>query len=196
VRLRGGVFRAAIVLAALLMSAPGFSRQEEMAVAADRQVPLLLKILTYDRRLESRVGQHLVIGIVRSPTSSVSAKACEEVSAILQSYLGKTVKQIPIDYQWADYAGPEKLLTWAKAKKISVFYLSPGNEKNLVAILKVGQENGISSMTGVPAYVERGVAVGIGERQAKPQILINLESSKREGSEFDASLLRVATIVK
>jgi hypothetical protein len=193
---RGGIFKAAIVLVALLTSAAVFGGQEDMAVAADRQVPLLLKILTYDRRLETRVGQHLVIGIIRSPTSAVSAKACEEVFAVLQSYLGKTVKQIPLDYQWSDYSGAEKLLAWAKAKKVGVFYVAPGNEKNLVAILKVGQENGISSMTGVPAYVERGVAVGIGERQAKPQILINLESSRREGSEFDASLLRVATVVK
>jgi hypothetical protein len=195
VDLRGGILRAAIVLIALLTSVASFGGQEDMAVAANRQVPLLLKILTYDRRLD-RVGQHLVIGIVRSPTSSASAKACEEVTNILQGYLGKTVKQIPLDYQWADFAGPDRLLAWAKAKKISVFYVAPGNEKNLAAILKVGQENGISSMTGVPAYVERGVAVGIGERQAKPQILINLESSKREGSEFDASLLRVATIIK
>ena len=192
---RSSIIEVVIGLAALLTSARAFAGQDEMVVAADRQVPLLLKILTYDRHLE-RVGQHLMIGIVRSPTSAASAKACGEVQAILQSYLGKTVKQIPIDYQWADYAGPEKLLTWAKTKKINVFYVSPGNEKNLAAILKVGQENGISSMTGVPAYVERGVAVGIGERQAKPQILINLESSRREGSEFDASLLRAATIGK
>jgi hypothetical protein len=193
---RSGIVGVVIGLAALLTSARAFAGQDEMVVAADRQVPLLLKILTYDRHLEARVGHYLVIGVIRSPTSAASTKACGEVQAILQSYLGKTVKQIPIDYQWADYAGPEKLLTWAKTKKINVFYVSPGNEKNLVAILKVGQDNGISSMTGVPEYVERGVAVGIGERQSKPQILINLESSKREGSEFDASLLRVATIVK
>ena len=159
---RDGIFRAAIAVAALLTSVVAFGGQEDMVVAADRQVPLLLKILTYDRRLESRVGQHLVIGVVRSPTSSASAKACEDVTNILQSYLGKTVKQIPLDYQWADYSTPEKLLTWAKNKKINVFYVAPGNEKNLAAILKVGQDNGICSMTGVPEFVERVVAVGIG----------------------------------
>jgi hypothetical protein len=30
----------------------------------------------------------------------------------------------------------------------------------------------------------------------KPDILINLPSSRSEGSEFDASLLRIATVVK
>jgi hypothetical protein len=193
---RGGILGAVIGLVALLTSAAGFTGQDEMVVAADRQVPLLLKILTYDRRLEARAGEQLVIGIVCSPTSAASVKAREEVSAILQGYLGKTVKKIPIEFYWHDYVNPDRLLAWVKARKVDVFYLSPGNEKNLAAILKVGQENGITSMTGVPEYVERGVAVGIGERQAKPPLLLTLEASRRDGSEFDASLLRVATIVK
>jgi len=40
------------------------------------------------------------------------------------------------------------------------------------------------------------VAVGIGVRQDKPQILINLASARSEGSEFDASLLRIATVLR
>jgi hypothetical protein len=193
---RGGILGAVIGLGVFLTPAAGIAGQDDMVVTADRQVPLLLKILTYDRHLEARVGQQLVIGIIRSPTSAASVRACEDVLAILQGYLGKTVKKIPIDFYWHDYSNPDKLQAWVKAKKINVFYVAPGNDKNLGAILKVGQDSGVSSMTGVAEYVGRGVAVGIGERQAKPQILINLESSRREGSEFDASLLRVATIVK
>jgi hypothetical protein len=50
-------------------------------------------------------------------------------------------------------------------------------------------------VTGVPDYVRRGVAVGIGVVQDKPQVLINLAAARAEGSDFDASLLRIATIL-
>jgi hypothetical protein len=41
------------------------------------------------------------------------------------------------------------------------------------------------------------VAIGIGIKADKrPDILINLPSSRQEGSEFDASLLRIANVVK
>jgi hypothetical protein len=43
--------------------------------------------------------------------------------------------------------------------------------------------------------VRRGVAVGIGLDQDKPQILINLASARAQGSDFDASLLRIATVL-
>lgn len=190
------IFRS-VALAGLLAALGGQAlAQAEMAVAADRQVPLLLKILTYDRQLEAKAGRELVIGIVSSPTSLASAKAREDVESALHSYLGKTVKKLPLQYFWQDYTNADKLKAWIKAKRISVLYISPGTEKNLTAILEISRGNDVTSITGVPEYVEKGVSVGIGQRQAKPQILINLTSSKLEGSEFDASLLRIATIVK
>jgi hypothetical protein len=76
-----------------------------------------------------------------------------------------------------------------------VLYVAPGVAKNLPAIVKVSQANHLTSVTGVPDYVRKGVAVGIGVVQDRPQILINLASSKSEGSEFDASLLRIATVL-
>jgi hypothetical protein len=169
---------------------------EDMAVAADRQVPLLLKILTYDRQLEVKSRDELVIGIVNSPTDAASAKATEEISNTLYGYLGKTVKKLKLQFFLHDYSTPEKLSNWTKAKGVTVLYISPGNDKNLAAILKISQDRKITTTTGVPGYVEKGVSVGIGERQSKPQILINLTSSRREGSEFDASLLRIATVIK
>ena len=62
-------------------------------------------------------------------------------------------------------------------------------------MLKVSQDLKLTTLTGVPDYVRRGVAVGIGVEQDKPQILINLGAARAEGSDFDASLLRIAIVV-
>jgi hypothetical protein len=185
-----------LAFAALVALAIPVRAQDEMPVKAELQVKLLLKVLTYDRQLEIKAGNELVIGIVSSPTSSASAKATADVSTELFKYLSKTVKQLKLQFFLHDYANAEKLAAWVKAKKISVLYVSPGNEKNLPAILTFSQQNKVTTMTGVPEYVRKGVAVGIGARQSRPQVLINLSSTKREGSEFDASLLRIAEIIK
>ena len=65
------------------------------------------------------------------------------------------------------------------------------------ALLEISWAQQILTVTGVPAYVDKGVAVGISlNRENKPLILINLASSKSAGSAFDANLLKLATIVE
>jgi hypothetical protein len=95
-----------------------------------------------------------------------------------------------------EYTGPADLERVVKERKISALYLAPGNAKALPAILKLSQELHLTTLTGVPDYVRRGAAVGIGVAQNKPQILINLAAARAEGSDFDASLLRIATVLQ
>ncbi|PYP39871.1 MAG: hypothetical protein DMD43_09830 [Gemmatimonadetes bacterium] len=78
---------------------------------------------------------------------------------------------------------------------VSLLYLTSGLS-DLDELIRFSQASRITSATGVRSYVEKGVAVGIGVRQDKPEILINLPASRSEGSEFDASLLRIATVLK
>jgi hypothetical protein len=189
--------RAALLSIALLLIAllalP--SAAEEMALSAENQLPLLLKVLTYDRNLEQKAGNELAIGIVHDPSDRDSAKATDEIASTLYKYGGKTVKKLPIKYFTIEYTNPPELERIVKSKGISVLYVAPGVAKSLPAIVKVSQTLHLTSVTGVPDYVRKGVAVGIGVVQDRPQILINLASSRSEGSEFDASLLRIATIL-
>lgn len=181
-----------LVLAALPpRSAPG----EEMALAAELQVPLLLKILTYDRNLETKAGKELAIGIVYDPADRDSAAATDQIGSTLFKFASKTVKALPIKYYTIEYSTPADLERFVKERRVSVLYVAPGNSKNLASLLKIAQDLHLTSATGVPDYVRKGVAVGIGVVQDRPQILINLASSKAEGSDFDASLLRIATIL-
>ena len=47
----------------------------------------------------------------------------------------------------------------------------------------------------MPEYVEEGIAVGIGLRNMRPLILINLEAARAEGAAFSSQLLSLARIV-
>lgn len=180
----------------VLLGLSAFARAEKMSLTAERQVPLLLKILTYDRQFEAKAGSDVVIGIVYSSGDPDSGPAMESLSSTLDGFSGKTVKKLPIKYWQIPFSSPDRLEAIVKEKGVNVIYVCPGNDKNLAAIVKLSQRGRITTLTGVPEYVRKGIAVGVGERSGKPQIFINLEASKAEGSDFDASLLRIAEVVR
>jgi hypothetical protein len=168
---------------------------EEMALSIEEQVPLLLKVLTYDRNFETKAGTELAIGIVYDPSDRDSSKATTDLGSTLFKYQGKTVKKLPIKYYTIEYTGNADLERFVKEKGISVLYIAPGNARNLSNLLQLSQELHLTTTTGVPEYVRRGAAVGLARAQDRPQIHINLKAARQEGSEFEASFLRYATIV-
>ena len=184
------------ILAALLAFTVLPVRAQSMALPAELQVPLILKILTYDRQFEAKAKKELAIGIVFDPGDGASSKAAEQISDTLFKFTGKTVKKLPLKYYLVEFTTAADLEATIKKRGINVLYLCPGIAKSLQSVIKISQAQSITTATGVPDYVRRGVAVGIGVFQDKPQILINLPSSKSEGSEFDASLLQIATVLR
>jgi hypothetical protein len=187
--------RAAIALVvALAIVAPAAA--EDMPLSADLQLTLFLKMLTYDRHLESRFGTELTIGIVYAPSDPQSVRVANEVVEYLYRVRDKTVKGLPVRYFLVEYSSADTLERSIASHAIDVLYVAPGNARNLDGITKISQEKGLTTMTGVPEYVRRGVAVGVSVSQNRPQLLINLASARTEGAEFDASLLRISTIVK
>lgn len=186
---------ATVVALALLLARP--LAAQGMAQPAAVQVPIILKVLTYDRQFEARTGDVVAIGIIHDPTDAVSARAMSDISETLYAARDKTVKRLPIRYFQIDITGTADLVGFSEERSISVYYLTPGLSSDTIAeVLEVSRSLGITSITGVPEFVEAGVSVGIGERRGRPQILINLPASRSEGCEFDASLLRIATVIK
>jgi hypothetical protein len=169
---------------------------DSMPVSPDLQIPLILKVLTYDRHFENRASSELKVGIVYSPDNVASARANTAIAGVFQTFSDKTVKNVVIRYMSVGFTTEEALERFAQANKVNVFYIAPGNARNLATLLKISGGQQIVTTTGVPEYVEQGVAIGIGVRQDKPQILINLPSSKSAGVEFDASLLRIARVIR
>jgi hypothetical protein len=188
-------FGRLVLVPALAGTMAASARAEEMAVSASKQAEVLLKVLTYDRNLGTKAGAELAIGIVYDPADRDSAKATDDFGSALFQYRGKTVKQLPVKYYTIEYTGPAELESVVKQKGISVLYLTPGNARHLTDIVKLSQELDLTTLTGVPDYVRRGAAVGLAAAQDGTKILINLKSTRAEGTEFEASLLRLATIV-
>jgi len=181
--------------AAILLALPAVAWAADMAVPAETQVPLLLKILTYDRNLTSKAGSDLVVGVVFDSANRASSSAADKVGTALYAMNGRTVKGRPLKWFTVEYTTPADLEKVVRSKGIGVFYLTPGNDGHVADIVALSRRLGVTSMTGVPDYVRQGISIGVGYSQDRPQILINLSSARAERSDLDASLLRIATIV-
>ncbi len=185
---------SALLCLALLMPRPVWA--EDVPVPASVQVPIFLKVLTFDRNFDERVKSQLKIGIVYAEEDPESRQAKDNMVKILDGYADKTIKQLPITYVLMRYTTEQNVVESAKSQGVNVLYVTPGNAKHLAALLRVSQKLRIITVTGVPQYVEQGVTVGLGlKSDKKTQILINLKSSKIEGAAFDANLLRLATVM-
>jgi hypothetical protein len=179
-----------------LLCAPA-AGTEPMPFKPDVQITLLLKILTYDRSFPVKARSGVKIGVVYVASDPESVQVKDEILKTLQLVADRTIKNVPITAVALEYKDPKALAAAVRSGGINVFYIAPGNAESLTELLRMSHTKGITTATGVPEYVQRGVAIGIGiKADKKPDILINLPSSRQEGSEFDASLLRIARVVK
>jgi hypothetical protein len=193
-RRRGRGWVATVLAGLLSVPAAG---TEPMPFKPDVQITLLLKILTYDRSFSVKAKSGVKIGVVYVASDPESVQVKDEILKTLQLVADRTIKNVPITAVALEYKDPKALAAAVRSGGINVFYIAPGNADSLTELLRLSHTRGITTATGVPEYVQRGVAIGIGiKADKKPDILINLPNSRQEGSEFDASLLRIATVVK
>jgi len=166
-------------------------------VPATIQVPLLLKILTFDRNFDQRVGSVLRIGVVYVDDVPASRQAKDDISTVLDGFADKTIKTLPISFVLLRYSTEQSFEDAAKTHGVNVIYVTPGSAKFLAGLLRVSRKHRMTTVTGVPEYVKAGVTVGLSlKRDNKTEILINLNSARLEGVAFDANLLRLSTILQ
>jgi hypothetical protein len=81
-------------------------------------------------------------------------------------------------------------------EEVDVLYVAPLRAVALAAIAATARQESIMTLSGVPAYVEDGVIVGITERGSRPSILVNLEAARAANVDFGADFLKVAQVVR
>ncbi|MEO8200096.1 MAG: YfiR/HmsC family protein [Gemmatimonadota bacterium] len=80
--------------------------------------------------------------------------------------------------------------------RVDVIYVTPLRGVDLTGITVGARTWQVTTFTGVPRYVERGISLGIGIARDRPQILVNLDATRAEGSDFNSQLLRVAKVLE
>jgi hypothetical protein len=166
-----------------------------VVVPYDVQIPLVLKALTYDRNLKTRVVDHVRIALLAPPGGN--RDAVEELFASLDALPARSIDGLPVSFKeiaWTDEESFDRALRGARWAAV---YALPGfSTEQLAQIRRTGQARRVLLVGAAEADVERGMAFGVGASAGRPLIVVNLSSTRACGSEFDLALLRLARVIQ
>jgi hypothetical protein len=180
-----------IAFTALLSAA---ALAQEMPVPVNLQHALLMKVLAFDRNLISNVDGDIVIGIVHQRRFRASLNATNEFVTASENIPSK-IRNLTVRYHLIDISNATDIKQEIVKHRLNVLYVAPLRAVDIEKISSVAQTQHILTLTGVLEYVEAGLAVGIGLKGEKPEIVINLTAARAEGADFTAQLLGISRVI-
>lgn len=168
---------------------------QEMSVPVGVQHTVLMKVLAYNRSLQARMGNEIVIGVLYQSKFRSSLRAKEEfikAGRISSSSMeGRT-----FEYVATEVSEITDLRTFLDKNKVDILYVAPLRAIDIETIASASRSQGVLTLTGVPNFVESGLAVGVALKGDQAQIEINLAAAKAEGADFTSQLLKVVRIIQ
>lgn len=169
---------------------------QDMPVPVQVQASLLPKILSFERQASKQSRSVKVIGILFQSnvrTSLVCAKEfAEAIPRFMQSDDGT-----PVECRMMEFSSKADLLSELNDDSgIDLIYVTPLRSVDIGAIGRVLQSHRLLSYTGVPAYVDAGLALGVDVAGNRPKIVVNLPVARVAGAEFSSQLLKISRVVE
>src|SRR5712691_5650817 len=155
-RLRATALLAAIAIPYIATAAVSVS----MPVPADVQLALFRNIWKLDRNFDGT--KQITLAIVYQESYSESAAAKDDLLAAIAQ------QKLPIVPILMDAKSQQLLSTRLHDVDAEFVYVAPLRALDVSEIGRIGRFHRFRTLTGVPEYVEQGIAVGIGLRRDRP----------------------------
>jgi hypothetical protein len=189
-------FPAAAAVAALVLflsAAAGLA--QEMPVPTQMQASLFSKILTFERNLKARAGRDLRIGVLYQKRVRSSLEAQEEFVQAMCGDPGRRIDGLPVSCVAIEWTSAPEVEVAVVRKGIRILYVAPLRAVAIEEIVAISRARRITTLTGVPGFVEKGIALGLALRAERPLILVHLAASRAEGADLDSQLLKLARVL-
>ena len=166
---------------------------QEMSVPVGVQVELMVRVFSFDRAMEERVGAGLTVGILYQERHRTSASAADEVEELLShAEWASTGRAQIVRIPWEGRALTEKRL---REKKVRILYIAPLRSVDLQSLCDICSAQQIPAFTGVADYVKQGIPLGVARRGGKAAILVNLPAARRTGLDLSSQILHIAEVI-
>lgn len=169
---------------------------QDMETPVDTQMKLIMKILTFDRSLAAQAEEKIVFGILYQSRFKQSFNASEDIKRNIGENKLDNFEGITLEWKFIDLQSISDLRDAITSAKLSAVYIAPLRAVDIIKIIELCRRNNINTFTGVPDYMNKGIAVGIGLRNNKPEIIINLSAAKAEHSDYSSQLLKLCRIIE
>lgn len=161
---------------------------------------LILKVLNYDRSLDTRLNNGLVIGVVYPDNSPTDRKfAYDLVKNINGLGTGHMVRErkvsaVAVDYDPISFT-KENFSSKLVDEGVTALFFVNDERWFLQQATELTKDLGINSICRGRECLQSGVAFGIAIVRGKPKLFVNVNATKEEGSQFSAKLLSLCEVV-
>jgi hypothetical protein len=166
---------------------------QDMDVPMRVQMPILLKVISFDRQLHSRAQRGVIVGVLMQRGNRASVIAHDQAVEILTAP-GTAVDGIPVRVVTFDLDRQSLQAVFANTT-LTHLYVTPLRAVDIGELASEARTAHVTTMTGVPEHLGRGLSIGVGLRGGRPRILVNVDASRAEGAELSAELLKLAELV-
>ena len=186
---------AAALSALVVLLAASAAHAQEMPVPAPMQASLFTKILTFDRNLKARAGKELRIGVLYQKKVRSSLEAQEEFLRAMCGDPGRRIDGLPLNCVAIEWTSAPEVEATLLRRAIRVLYVAPLRAVAIEEIVAISRARKITTLTGVPEFVQKGIALGLMLRAERPLILVHLTAARAEGADFNSQLLKLARVL-
>lgn len=182
-----------LALAALALAAPSSAGDLDAA----QRMKILMRVLTYDHRLEARAdGDTVRIAVLFAPGDRASVEEKDEVIAALGGLKSLRIKGLGLDFHAIPYGGAAALEGALKGRRTAGLYVCGGLAAEVGRIRDVASRVKTATMSASEELTRNGLAFAAVEKGGKGQIIVNLDASKGQGLDLDAALLGLAVVLR
>lgn len=187
--------RTSLTLAFLLTAsaaAPALAQD-----ASARQAALILRILSYDRNLAQRASGGVTILVTFRESDGGSRQESERITAALNA-LGRrtTVANMHARAVAVAYSDAASIASAASRESAVALYVCQGLGNATRTISGAARSAHLLSLTGERSALNQGLAVGLIANGSEVQLVVNLPAVEAEGARLDATVLRLAEVIR
>jgi hypothetical protein len=178
----------------LLLALP--ARAEEPMLPVAQQVPLLLKVLTYERTLMGSATSTLRVGFLYDPRAEESRRRFDEFEREFLPFADKTLKGHSVELVPVPFRPDLGAKASREAGRLDVVYVPPGDPAVLPAVRGWTRSEKILSATPVETFVQEGLSLGLVVRNGRTGVTINEAGSREEGRLWAEDFLRLCRVIR
>lgn len=178
----------------LIFSGLGDLCAQSVSVPVEKQFPLLMKSIGFDRNFGEKVENNktIVIGIVYQEKTRKSSNFKDQlIRAVLDlenqdlSKYDITYRLIPIDEGLTEDVR-------IKIQSSSIMYVTPLRGVDVEDLGEISRANNVLSVAMVPDDCRAGLSMSFEQTGPRPKLLIHLRAARAEGCNFSSQLLKIA----
>lgn len=185
--------RAHVLLVWLLAILVPASTSHADDIAAELEVTIHLKVLSFDAALGKRLtGDALLVAVVHPPESQAAQSVVSVFTQLDKKKVTvhrKRLRAVAVPLT-ADLGS-------RLPSGVGAIYVTAGATADQVAaVARLAQSRSVPTLSGNRSYLPSGLAIAVVGKSGKPSIVIHASNAKRSGMSLDPKLLRLAEVIK